>query len=266
MRRSQIICATLALATLASPLLPDLMRIPVAVPMVLFVPGFVATKIAFPGQPLDLERLALAVGVSLAMTVLSGFALHLAAMLNATGWSIVIGGITLLLLPFAVWSDPSGQKFPAFDKRQKRSFCGAALLAVSALVLAGYGYLQHIEFRFTELWMVPAGGSLYAVGFANKEQKRASYDLDIVSKDGVIASWNGIALANGETWIRVIDLPIKTNRETEQRFTARLHNRADPVAEIEKVWVSIPPRRIKSPLQLSANGEADKRSPEDGVR
>jgi len=242
------------------------MRIPIAVPMVLFVPGFVATKIAFPGQPLDLERLVLAVGVSLATTVLSGFALHLVAMLNATGWAIIIGGLTLLLMPFAVWNDQPAQRLPAFDKRHKRSFCGAALLAISALMLAGYGYAQHIEFRFTELWMVPAGGSLYAVGFANKQQQRASYDLDIVTKDGVIASWNGIALANGETWVRVIDMPIKANLETEQRIVARLHNHADPAAEIEKVWISVPLRRIKQPLQLSANGEDDKRSLEDGVR
>lgn len=266
MRDSPVICASLALATLISPLLPDVMRVLIAVPMIFFVPGFVATKIAFPAQPLDLERLALAVGVSLAITVLSGFCLHLVTMMNAVGWSIISGSITLLLMPFAVWSDSPKARFPAFHKGQKRSLCGAAALAISALVLAGYGYVQHREFRFSELWMVPAGGSLYAVGFTNKEQRPASYDLDILSKDGVIASWNDIALGNGESWERIIDLPLKVNFPAEQRFTARLHDRADPIAESLKVWVSMPPGRIDPPLQITADGGAGKRSLQEGVR
>jgi len=198
--------------------------------------------------------------------VLAGFALHLVAMLNSTGWPIVLGGVTLLLLPFAVWSDPSGQRVPAFDKRQRRSLCGAAALAISALLLSGYGYTQHREFRFTELWMVPAGGSLYAVGFANKELQPATYDLDVLSKDGVIASWNGIVLANGKTWERIIDLPIKVNVSNEQRFIARLHDRSDPVAETQKVWASIPSaRRSEKPLQITADGGTGELS-QEGVR
>lgn len=97
------LCAMLAVLLLASSFLPDAVRVLVAVPMVLLVPGYVATKVAFPGEPLDLERLVFAVGVSLAVTVLIGFILHVGHMMNVAGWSLGLGGLTLFMLPFAKW-------------------------------------------------------------------------------------------------------------------------------------------------------------------
>ncbi|HET6391057.1 DUF1616 domain-containing protein [Hyphomicrobium sp.] len=253
MRNDPQICATLALATLISPLFPEPARICLAVPMILFVPGFVATKIAFPGLPLDLERFALAVAASLAITVLAGFGLDKIAMLKPAGWSIMMGSITLLLLPFAGWSDQTNERLPRFTKRDKRSLIGASALAISALLLSGYGYVRHREFRFSELWMVPAGGSLYAVGFSNKQLRPSTYDFDVLSKQGTIASWSGIVLADGETWQRVIELPIKANFPKEQRFIARLRDRSDPGIEGQKVWASIPPAKsTEQQLQITA--------------
>ena len=59
---------------------------------VLFIPGYVATEALFPGRGLDLiERLALSVGLSLALVPLVGL------LLNFTPWGITLDAIVVSL-------------------------------------------------------------------------------------------------------------------------------------------------------------------------
>ncbi|SFV29950.1 DUF1616 domain-containing protein [Hyphomicrobium facile] len=261
------LCAMLAVLLLVSSLLPEAIRVLVAVPMVLLVPGYVATKVAFPREPLDLERLCFAVGVSLAVTVLIGLLLNVVHMMNVAGWSLGLGGLTLVMLPFAKWGASKPEPLPAFRSAQKLSLTFGSLLAVSAVLLSGIGYSQLREFHFTELWMVPTQTApTYRLGITNQEQIAMGYDLEVVSPDAVVASWNDIPLAPGATWQRDIQLPIKRNASVEQRFTARLYKHGDPTAAMQRVWASIPPTAAAKLVRLSDTDGADERPDIEGMR
>ncbi|CAA2139137.1 DUF1616 domain-containing protein [Hyphomicrobium sp. ghe19] len=261
------LCAMLAVLLLASSFLPDAVRVLVAVPMVLLVPGYVATKVAFPGEPLDLERLVFAVGVSLAVTVLIGFILHVGHMMNVAGWSLGLGGLTLFMLPFAKWCASEPAPLPVLSGAQKLSLTFGSLLAVSAVLLSGVGYRQHREFHFTELWMVPTQTApTYCLGITNQEQSAMRYDLEVVSPNAVIASWNDIPLAAGATWQRDIQLPIMRNASVEQRFTARLYKHAEPAAVMQRVWASIPSTAGAKLVHVSDINGADERPDIEGAR
>jgi uncharacterized membrane protein len=261
------VCATLAGLLIVSVLLPEAVRVLVAVPMVLLVPGYVATKVAFPGKPLDLERLVFAVGLSLAATVLIGFFLHVVHMMNVAGWSLGLGGLTLFLLLFAKWGASEPTQLPALSGVQKLSLAAGSMLAVAAVLLSGIGYSQLKEFHFTELWMVPAQTApTYRLGITNQEQTATRYDLEVVSRNAVIASWNDIPLAAGETWQRDIQLPISKNSSVEQRFTARLYKHADPTAAAQRVWASIAPTAPAKLVHVSQIKGADELADTEGAR
>ncbi|MBY0561650.1 DUF1616 domain-containing protein [Hyphomicrobium sp.] len=260
------LCVMLAVLLLVSSFLPEAVRVLVAVPMVLLVPGYVATKVAFPREPLDLERLCFAVGVSLAFTVLIGLFLNVVHMMNVAGWSVGLGGLTLFMLPFAKWGAPEPAPLPVLSGRQKLSLTFGSLLAVSAVLLSGIGYSQLREFHFTELWMVPTQTApTYRLGITNQEQSAMRYDLEVVSSNAVIASWNDIPLAAGATWQRDIQLPIKRNEAVEQRFTARLYRHGDPSASMQHVWASIPATAAAKLVQVGDIDAADERPDIEGT-
>lgn len=261
------LCAMLAVLLLVSSFLPEAVRVLIVVPMVLLVPGYVATKVAFPREPLDLERLVLAVGVSLAVTVLIGLLLNVVHMMNVAGWSLGIGGLTLFLLPFAKWGASEPVQLPALSRVQKLSVTFGSLLAVLAVLLSGVGYSQLREFHFTELWMVPTQAPpTYRLGITNQEQSPTRYDLEVVTPNAVIASWNDISLTAGATWQRDIQLPIIRNASVEQRFTARLYKHDNPTAAVQRVWASIPPTAAAKLVHVSDVNGADERPDVEGVR
>lgn len=75
----------------------SLVRIVVGMIFVLFIPGYLLVQLLYPGKEMDtIERLALSLGLSLALTSLIGL------ILNYTPWSIRLEPMVILLSLFSI--------------------------------------------------------------------------------------------------------------------------------------------------------------------
>src|SRR5699024_11169101 len=74
------------------------LRALVALPLVLFAPGYAIVAAAFPASRLGTaERLLFSLGASLAVVALAGLLLHWAALgLRPAAWALVLGNLTLV--------------------------------------------------------------------------------------------------------------------------------------------------------------------------
>lgn len=238
--------AWLALVVFAAILVsaPGVVRASLAAALVLFAPGYAATKVVFPARRLNLEGVCFSVGFSLAIAILCGFLLNAVAMMTAIGWALSLGGVTLILIAFGGLTAAEKRNAPpTMSGGQTLSVAFASVVAALAMAYAAADYQAHKEFSYTELWMAPAphGEHVYVVGVRNREQTLTRYDLEIVSGAELIGSWGQIELADGESWTRTIQLKFDRNATREQRAEARLRKREDPSAALQRVWASIAP-------------------------
>ncbi|BBL68392.1 DUF1616 domain-containing protein [Methanoculleus chikugoensis] len=91
--------AFLALAGIYAPIISEsLLRVVFVLPFILFIPGYLLTAALFPARgDLDgIERVALSIGLSIAIVPLFGFAL------NYTPWGIRLDSIAVTLLVFGL--------------------------------------------------------------------------------------------------------------------------------------------------------------------
>src|SRR5689334_18555068 len=96
-----VLCSALAAVAMTLALLaPEIgpAQALVALPLVLFAPGYAITVAAFPAGRLGApERLLFNVGGSLAVAALAGLLLHWTALgLRPAAWAVVLGNLTLV--------------------------------------------------------------------------------------------------------------------------------------------------------------------------
>jgi uncharacterized membrane protein len=258
--RNKVVCVGFALGCLASIAIPMpiLVRAVIALPMVLFIPGYLIIKIVFPRERFGVELFVFSVGISLAVTVLSGLLLHAASFMTALGWSLLLSGITLTAA-FFVKCNSETPPYNVLDLSKFQKFMTAAgcIIALIALYQAREGFLSHNEFSYTELWVVPDKGHdsrNYILGFTNKERRPTDYDIQVYLDGQLLASWPSLRLVDGQTWTERLFLPFKSRSIKEQRVEARLYKTEGSERYSQRVWISIPAERQK-PAELTASGD-----------
>jgi uncharacterized membrane protein len=202
------------------------------VPFVLFFPGYTLVSALFPGRK-DLggiERLALSIGLSLAVVPLVGLAL------NYSPWGIrlasIMASLFMLTLLLSFVSNYRRSKLPteqklnvsipikmprwsAMHKSDKLFIVGFLVGMVTVGGVAVYLVsAPKTGQKFTEFYMLGSNGQLadyptnltlgesgtVTLGVVNNENENATYRIVITLDNRTIGAFNNIALSNGATW------------------------------------------------------------------
>jgi hypothetical protein len=217
-----VICSALAAVAMTLALLaPELgpAHALVALPLVLFVPGYAVTVAAFPAGRLGApEQLLFNVGGSLAVVALAGLLLHWTALgLRPAAWAVALGNLTLVACLVALarrWhysADAIPRRRASGLTAGQAGMLGlAALLVGGALLIARDGALQQRAGGFTQLWVLPdsaASQESVRLGLENREPGRSGYRLLVTASGTIIGSWPRITLGPDEQWEASIVLP-----------------------------------------------------------
>jgi hypothetical protein len=225
MRRSHPgIAITVAVAVLSVAAIASGAPVPVTTVLGLALvgaPGYVWGEVLAGSRVEGLERVAVAVGLALAVPVVGGVALYAAGVpLHRAGWAGMFAGVTLAGDAVLLLRGAPAASGPLRRSRgpgrvpvsHATAFGAAVVIAVGALGLARAGAtLQHYP-GFTALWLSPSPAGANArtanLGVSNHQGGAMRYRLVLLRNGHVSTSWN-LRLAGGQTWQRTISLADK---------------------------------------------------------
>jgi hypothetical protein len=207
-----VVCAMAMLAVVWALLRVDivLLRVAFALPLALFLPGYVWAEIAFPAQAPDMAtRVLVSSGASLAITAIGGLVLNATPWgLRAETWALLLGGITIAGCALAALRRSRNLVASTAVRGASLGGRGAALLGVAALIAAGAFAISHAGASqqngagFTQLWMVEdrQNPARINVGLANEETEPKEYRVQLSSGGAVLYEWRPVKLVPGQTW------------------------------------------------------------------
>jgi uncharacterized membrane protein len=212
-------------------------------PFVLLVPGYACVCAIF-GVALGFaERLALSIGLSLALGGLVGLALHLTPPgVRPLPWLLVLIVVTLVAAAIAqrrgALPVPSRRVGAALPLPQALLLGAAALITCAALGVAVVGAQRAPMIGFTQLWLLPSatqGTGSVNIGVENHENRTLHTTLVLTRGGQEIQRWPDLALADGATWQTTIALPTTGNNGAVE---ATLYQNDDPTAIYRRVQLS----------------------------
>lgn len=191
------------------------LRVVLVSPMVLLLPGYAITAIAFFPRTLPAsERLVYTVALSLAATAFTGVAVQLVLGLDRVVWAIFLSLAVLGTASAALarreregilWGPPQGPL--AVYLKPAAPVLIAAGLAILSISIASHGAQKEREdIHFTQLWALPQGNGKVAIGVANDEGATASYRLRVLS-DGTTLVKRKLRVPSGGSRTLVISTP-----------------------------------------------------------
>jgi hypothetical protein len=236
------VLALIALAAVAFDLHP-LMRMVLAVPLVLFLPGYAVLSALAPARPLEaVERVLVSLGLSFAATIVIGLVLALTPVrLSALSWAIALAALTLTGSAIAwvrrVRARIAGPQFPrlATPPAAAALMLIAALIAGNALVGNSVGAVGQDEPAPDQLWMVPAGSPGQIRLGMRAGPGGGEYALRLSSGGEVIQTYE-LSLAEGEVWEQSVILPVEAQ---DRALVARLYRATDDT-ELRFVFLQEP--------------------------
>ena len=195
-----------------------LIRAPLAVALVAVLPGYTITRavrLRDAGFP---ARLVLILGISVAITGLSGFALNWTPWgLRAHSWAVLLGGITVIAAIIALLRRDTRTTSPATPRRERTwrvpqtaLLTMALCVMVAAATVAYLGATHHPRDGFTQLWMVPeqrVGPNALRLGIGNEELIPTGYRLDLSIEGQVVQEWSVPTLQPHAQWQTIVVLP-----------------------------------------------------------
>jgi hypothetical protein len=201
-------------ALLAGSLLPEgaLLRVALTGPLVFIAPGYaIAAASLQRSRPGLLERLALGLGLSLALAACGALVLNLTPWgLNSTSWMAFLAAITLgasLLAWYARATDPArravrvGGLYPNIRPLDAALLMLAALIGAVTLGLSTSPPPQQPSQSYALLWAVPDKQTTATIhlGVQNMLPSREDYVLRVEQYDQTIQEY-AIQLEPAQTW------------------------------------------------------------------
>jgi hypothetical protein len=240
------------------------LQIVVVLPFVLFLPGYALTAALFPGPNLGrAERLALSLGLSLAVTTLNGLVLDRTSWgLQADAWAISLGGVTWVAGLVGFLRRRANQDATLKWRQTGLSvyhlllFGLAALLVSGALLLARAGALGQQKPSFTQLWILPgegAGSNVVRIGMHSAESSPERYRLQVEMAGRIIFERPSIGLGPGQTWEETVALPAE--QTGNERVEARIYLLGSPDEVYRQVWLRGEPQGDSVNLESLGPGE-----------
>ena len=205
-----------------------------AVMLLLFVPGYVLSVVLFPELREVLERILVAVGLSLCVDVLGGLLLdRLGFGLTSRSWSIALALFTLGAC-LAAYRRRTSLTAPTERTRWQRlesrrpslataaMVVGSVVAVVAALLIARLpASSAHIE-GYTALWIKPRNAAVgtFSVGVRSDELHRTRFRLIGISLSGPkIVLRKDLTLAPGQQWQASGSVRIPSGGATEVRIS-----------------------------------------------
>ena len=230
---------TLLLQPLIYGLSVEPLRIALGLAFVLFFPGYVLVSALYPRQEgLDgVERVALSLGLSLALVPLIGLALNFSPwgirltpiVVSLSLWTLVVGAVAWRrrrqIAPHERF-DIRLEPIIAWARRPRRridlAFNAALVVAVLAVIGTVAWKIQQPTpgEAFTEFYILGAQGKLqdyptdlrsgvsqgYNLGIINREGGPVTYDLRAFLEEAEVGSSGSLSLADDETWDGVVEI------------------------------------------------------------
>lgn len=264
-----------ALLILAVALIPDSpLRTALGVPFVLFFPGYILLSVLFPsGKDLGgIERLALSIGLSLAIVPLIGLAL------NYTPWGIRLAPILLSMFVFILLMSalslyrrgklPLEQKFSpistlkmpkwsALPRTDKLFLVGFLICIVAVGGLTVYlASAPKIGEQFTEFYVLGSNGKLadyptnmtlgqngtVILGITNHEYKNVNYRVAISLNNQTLETINNIQLSHEANWTQnYIFTPKETGDRMKLEFQLYKEATDEPYRSLQ-LWITVKPQ------------------------
>jgi uncharacterized membrane protein len=198
----------------------SIVRLICALPLVFFLPGYAITAALLQMRSLgNVERLLFSLGLSVAMTALSGLLLNLTPWgLQSTTWAIMLAVIVVLTSAIA-WlrrkPDTTIKNVKIernFNLRLRDGlFLGMAVLVTGAAIgLTRLPVAPNGITGYTQLWMItanPNNTNDFRLGLTSAEFTDTRYRLQVSISGQVVKEWPELSLKPGETWETAISLP-----------------------------------------------------------
>ncbi len=178
-------------AVLAKLPIPPL-RAALTLPMVLFIPGYALITLMFPRRmPKAVERVAMSLGLSLAVTVVSGLLLNWTVGVTESAWLVILMAIIWSACMVAairrlfadrLLTQPRRYK-SLMSMRQFALFGMALVLAVTSVSLARYGEANQPNEPFTILSALrddKNGARQVRIAIMNEEIETTDYFLEVL--------------------------------------------------------------------------------------
>jgi hypothetical protein len=223
---SCLIVAALIAVTLEA---PTVVRLVLAPPLVLFIPGYALIAALFPSSSLPgVERVVVATGASIGLTMLVGLILALTPVgLGALQWAAGLAFLSLLFVVIA-WirrwrlHRPGPElTMPTLRRIDAAVLILAAIGVVGIIVGTRVIATQQEETPPVLLWMLPdAAGTLDAHVGVRAGSPEGDYILRVTST-GVVLHEFRLSLAAGETWESMVAL---TEEDRAGPVVARLYD------------------------------------------
>jgi uncharacterized membrane protein len=207
LRRATALAAVSAVLALILPF--DPLRVLVAAPLILFLPGYAIAAATFArGRIPFAQTLVLSVGLSLAVLALGALLLnYLPGGIRAGWWALLLFFVVLGACRAAAVRRPKRRQasgsssLPRPSLAQSGMLAGGALAILAAIVLAYVPLGAANAVGYTEMWIRPLHGakSGVEVGVGSGEQEDVPYRLFVKFGDGEPPQGRRFTLAPGET-------------------------------------------------------------------
>jgi len=253
-------------------LLPDsVLRAALGLPFLLFFPGYTVIAAIFPKKDdlAGIERVALSLGLSIAVVPLLGLAL------NYTPWGIrlypVLITVTLFILAMCIitWARrrrlPAEKRFTIYiefnraDQKGSSKLDTALTLILALAILAAVGALIYVIStpkegeKFTEFYILGLGGKAVdyprelvlgenasvIMGLVNHESSEMTYRVDTIIDDVKDKEIAPILLADKQKWEQAVTFsPAKTGDNQKVEFWLYKGGEANPSQELY-LWIDV---------------------------
>lgn len=221
-------------------------------PLVCVLPGYALASALFARRVLGVpEHLVFSLGLSSAIMILGGLALNSTPFgLRANSWSVLLGCVTLCACLIAL-ARRQGQrvstsewlKFARGDLTLRYAvlLCLAVAVICGAVIVSIIGAERQPFPRFTQLWILPAGGAeknAVHIGVNNLESSVMEYSLDVNVDGTVVKVWPAITLRPNEKW-EVTLLLSQTSNAGIVKVEAMLYRRDAPTTVFRHVMLDL---------------------------
>jgi hypothetical protein len=225
-----VIVAWAAVAVLAVALSENqLLRLALALPLLLLFTGHSLLRAIGSIATSTVEHVIYAVGLSIAVSLASGFLLNRLGALTPLGWASALLTVVSASFAFVLLRRRTGAPYLAIGNLQGLRARHLAMVGIATAVIV-VAYQQAArdaagerQFKYVDFWLVAdtqAPGGLI-VGIENAELKPQLFDIEVTSASQVVAAWRAVALDPGDQWTR--DLRLSADQQHPQKVFARLY-------------------------------------------
>lgn len=257
---------------------PLIVGIILALPLILFLPGYTLTQALFrkkssseesnqtSTQPRSsdqapqasnklrlghaiggVDQLILSLGLSMAIDILTGFALNILPIgLQGLSWTLSLGLLTVLFALVALFIRRNTSTSSAKAQRVHITLPDALFLGLAVFITVNAIWLAVImppkpQPSFTQFWILPAnpGSKICAVsiGIQSFELTSTKYDLTMtVNSKQIAGNWSTITLTPQQKWAQVV--PLTPEAQNDLHVEAQLYRSDQPYTAYRDVHLT----------------------------